>query len=681
MQVIALSRTLPICSRQSLTAVCGSPRSSRPRLAPLVASRTYHVSRVSCAAKDDQDSHAQPNLTAADHPLSIENLRNLAEDVPHTFFSRSTSPYFNLAIEHHLLTYSHPLSRILFTYVNTPCVIIGRNQNPWVECDIRAITRGTADGRHVELIRRRSGGGTVFHDEGNLNYTIIVPAEGFERKTHVQMVVDALVILREKEYMSRRWQDVKVNERNDIVARLRLKYRQEGVEEDWFKVSGTAFKLTRGRALHHGTLLHSSPYVDSIGSFLRSPGKDYITAKGVESVRSPVTNLWHAPKARQRRLLSYNVRRAIEHMWQGKYAVESSNSPDSIPVAHGQPEDLIPELMAGIHELQTHAWRWNQTPSFSFDSKEIVIGGKSLQLGFDAKNGLIQSVKASGELQATYGQLLVGQSIQGLSALNQWQEILTDGEMTTVLQKVVIQLLETCFPPLENKYYGNMLQQKTEAGSIETQGQSSHALSDNKQEIRYGGRLHPNEVGMLHKLDNAIEQLGIYLIKWSILWQRVSNVGNSIPRAGNMIRKMGRVWLHLVLDDLIALTEQVNTSMMEVQRTMVKLLNRSRNRARRQAKFAFQPMHARLAQIASKIKAQTLQLTRILTRVLVEERERASRRSVRVGLYDDDERIGTNEQKDSQCTPEISAEARSNAQSILEATLAMIDQQDQQGER
>ena len=368
-------------------------------------------------------------------------------------------------------------------------------------------------------------------------------------------------------------------------------------------------------------------------------------------------------------------------MWVGKYAVKSSNSPESIQVANGQPEDLIPELMAGIHELRTQAWRWDQTPSFSFDSKEIVIGGQSLQLGFDAKNGLIQSVKASEDLQATYRQLLVGQSIQELSALDQWQELLSDGEMTTVLQKALIQLLETCFPPLENKYYGNMLQQKPEAGSIETQEQSSHALSDNKQEVRYGGRLHPNEVGMLHNLDNAIEQLGNYLIKWSILWQRVSNVGKNIPHPGNMIRKMGRVWLHLVLDDVTAVTEQVNTSMMEVQRTIIKLLKRSRNRARRQAKFVFQPMHARLAQIASKIRAQSLQLTGILTRVVIEERERAARRSVRVGLYDDDEGMSTNEQKDSQSTPEISAEARSNAQSILEATLAMIDQQDRRGER
>ena len=451
MQVVGLARPLKTCSRGHRVAARGTLNSSRQILAPEPALRSYHAGRSCCAARHWRHPHIQQTGSAVDHPLAIEKLRGLAPDVPHTFFSDSTSPYFNLAVEHHLLTYSHPASRILFTYTNTPCVIIGRNQNPWVECDIRTITRGTFDGRHVELIRRRSGGGTVFHDEGNLNYTVIVPGDGFERRTHVQMVADALATLHQTQSGWTRWHEVKVTDRNDIVASLRPKYRVEGVEDEWFKVSGTAFKLTRGRALHHGTLLHSSPYIDSIGTFLRSPGRGYITAKGVESVRSPVTNLWNVSNDRERKELSLSVRKAMERMWAQKYAGNSANPPDAIQVAQGQPQDLIPELATGLQELRTDPWRWDQTPGFSFDSKEIVMAGQSLRLTFEVKNGLVQSVQTSEVLQVKYEQLLLGQSIRELSALGSWEGLLADGEVAIGIQMRLIELLNLCFPPLESK--------------------------------------------------------------------------------------------------------------------------------------------------------------------------------------------------------------------------------------
>jgi lipoate-protein ligase A len=451
MQVVGLARPLKrTCSRLHRPAACGYLRFSRQNLASEAAVRTYFAGQLCYAARDGRIDSLKSG-SDVEHPLAIGKLRNLAPDVPHTFFSRSTSPYFNLAVEHHLLTYSHPSSRILFTYTNTPCVVIGRNQNPWVECDIRTITKGTSDGRHVQLIRRRSGGGTVFHDEGNLNYTVVVPGDGFERRTHVQMVVDALAALREKQNVSRRWNKVRVTDRNDIVACLEPKHREDGGEENWFKVSGTAFKLTRGRALHHGTLLHSSPYIDSIGTFLRSPGKDYITAKGVESVRSPVTNLWNVTKHRRRRDMTTSIRKAIERMWAQKYAVESVVPPDAIQVAEGQPEDLIPELMSGLQELRTDSWRWDQTPGFSFDSREIVMAGQRLRLTFEVKNGLVQSVQTSEVLQARYEQFLLGQSIRELSAPGRWEGLLTDEEMAIDLQRRLIEILQLCFPPLKSK--------------------------------------------------------------------------------------------------------------------------------------------------------------------------------------------------------------------------------------
>lgn len=704
MQITALSRTLPICRRLSPAAICGSIRFRPARLASLVASREYRDWHL-YAEKDKQSS--PQGVTAVNHPLSVQNLRQLAPDVPHTFFSRSRSPYFNLAVEHHLLTYSPPSSRILFTYTNTPCVVIGRNQNPWTECNLRTIAGGTSDGRPVEFIRRRSGGGTVFHDEGNLNYTVIVPAEGFERRTHVQMVVDALQSIQGNDYVSRRWAEVKVTDRNDIVARLDPKCTQEGVEkEEWFKVSGTAFKLTRGRALHHGTLLHSSPYIDAIGGFLQSPGKDYIAAKGVESVRSPVINLWNATSASQRRFLAYSIRKTIERVWAEKYAVESSDPLESIQIADGRPEETIPELIAGIEELKTQAWRWDQTPGFSFDSKDIVILGQSLRLAFEVKNGLVQSVKASEEVRAMYEQRLVGKSIRELSAKGNWRRILMRGNARNLPEKAMLQLLGMCFPMLENEAGGQGMSEKpesgrvetgstaetgtaetaiTDAGIAETRPQNSRPLPSHEWHMQDNIRLQRDEARLLEILINAIDRHDKIFTTWSTIHQRLHTTDEKPSRAGNMIRKMGGKWLHLVVNDLAFATQRVTVSIRQMQRPIERLLRPARNRKRRKVMIKVTPLYQRVEEIEKQIRWSGMRLARVLTRVLVEERRRKRSRGGRVGLYDDDDygvggvvverERGRGRERNSE------EEGMSNAQGILEATLRMIEMEDRERER
>lgn len=193
------------------------------------------------------------------------------------YISRSRNPYLNLSIEHYLLQKSPEDSTILFLYSNAPSVIIGRNQNPWNEVNL-GILRNEPLG--VRLVRRRSGGGTVFHDEGNVNYSVICPTPVFNRDKHAEMVVRALQKLGV--------QKARVNERHDIVVDKKLKGEEE---ERPFKVSGSAYKLTRLRSLHHGTCLLSSPHLHAISRYLRSPAKPFIKARGVDSVSSPITNL------------------------------------------------------------------------------------------------------------------------------------------------------------------------------------------------------------------------------------------------------------------------------------------------------------------------------------------------------------------------------------------------------
>ena len=228
------------------------------------------------------------------------------------YVSRSLDPFLNLSIEHYLLQKSPPNSTILFLYVNSPCVVIGRNQNPWLEVDLNLLTQPRALGytqqiggkssrlpwENVQLVRRRSGGGTVFHDEGNVNYSVICPTANFTRDKHAEMVTRAI-----REFNLR----ARVNERHDIV----LDQGSVLEEKDWpdtadmhrtmfhpnseknlpLKVSGSAYKLTRQRSLHHGTCLLASANLARISQYLTSPSRSFIKARGVESVRSPVGNV------------------------------------------------------------------------------------------------------------------------------------------------------------------------------------------------------------------------------------------------------------------------------------------------------------------------------------------------------------------------------------------------------
>ena len=225
------------------------------------------------------------------------------------YTSKSNNPFLNLSIEHFLLQKSPADSTILFFYVDRPSVVIGRNQNPWLEADLKLLRRGSSlkawatDGSvqklnaTIDIVRRRSGGGAVFHDYGNVNYCVICPTQDFTRDKHAEMVVKAI---RPDNPRAR------VNERHDIV----LDQGQPGANgsqldttdmhetefqtdaQQALKVSGSAYKLTRARSLHHGTCLLDSPNIKELSQYLKSPARPFLKARGVESVRSPVGNVY-----------------------------------------------------------------------------------------------------------------------------------------------------------------------------------------------------------------------------------------------------------------------------------------------------------------------------------------------------------------------------------------------------
>ena len=338
--------------------------------------------------------------TAASRALL--NLASISEGSETlTFRSTSNNPYHNLSIEDYLLRNSDHSSRILFFYTNRPCVVFGRNQNPWLECNLQrlqdGLSRGEAEDGNtktglkskveaipIDFVRRRSGGGTVFHDLGNLNYSVIVPNDkDFNRRTHAEMVVRGLASLDGWDLKAQ----IKVNERHDIVM------RRQG-QEQWLKISGSAFKLTRGRALHHGTLLYSSPYLSQISGLLRSPARDLIQAKGVESVRSKVGNLTWMEDAAKRQELESAIVDNVTAEFLRLYGQTRDTQPRPLEVSDQECRlETNVKIADGVNELMSNEWRFGQTPRFDFDSG--MVDGSRLQ--FHSNRGLIETWKLGGK--------------------------------------------------------------------------------------------------------------------------------------------------------------------------------------------------------------------------------------------------------------------------------------------
>ena len=174
--------------------------------------------------------------------------------------SNQTEPYWNIAVEQWLVECADAVT--LYLWRNRRTAIIGQNQNPYSEVNVEALE---ADGGF--LMRRKTGGGAVYHDEGNLNFSFVVPKALYDQQRQfgvIQRAVESFGLHTE------------LSGRNDILAEGR-------------KFSGNAFSKGRVNDLHHGTLLISGDMSDLARYLKPKPAK--LQKHGVQSVRSRVVNL------------------------------------------------------------------------------------------------------------------------------------------------------------------------------------------------------------------------------------------------------------------------------------------------------------------------------------------------------------------------------------------------------
>jgi lipoate-protein ligase A len=409
-------------------------------------------------------------LCARGHATWHERLSEPSNQLQ-IYRSRSSDPFINLSIEHHLFQKSPPGSKILFQYTNRPSIVIGRNQNPWLEVNLALLNpsahgstqTSTADLGKIDLVRRRSGGGTVFHDEGNVNWSVVCDFTEFTRDKHAEMVVRALRCVGIER--------ARVNERHDIVLDQgsRDAASRTADPEDThvtpftskelrpLKVSGSAYKMARNRALHHGTALLSSPNLNVIPHYLHSPAKPYISAKGVESVSSPVSNIGIENEV---------FMKAVQRHFMKQYKV-----PHDVQEVTVDDDALdIPEVRKGYEEMKSLEWTYLQTPGFTFSTQPLTEDQESPSvscclilitatlineqhgpcLTFEARHGAILNCQwtadGSSEVDIEVSKGL-GQALNGIRIHEHrdWDALL-DGQLPADQAKEISDFLAKMFP-------------------------------------------------------------------------------------------------------------------------------------------------------------------------------------------------------------------------------------------
>lgn len=274
--------------------------------------------------------------------------------------ARGTDPYENLAVEAALLESVASDACVLYLWQNRRTVVIGRNQNVWQECKVEALQR---DGGC--LARRLSGGGAVFQDTGNLNFTFLLPVEAFDLARQQEVVLRAVA----------RWGVRAVRTgRNDIEA-------------DGRKFSGNAFYHADGRSYHHGTLLVQADLED-LTRYLRV-SEDKLRSKGVASVRARVVNL--AALAPQ--ITVETLRASLVEAFGEVYGLE----PEALP---------LPPDSARVHALRekfaSQGWLYGHRIPLDWTlSKRFGWGG--MELAFHVESGVVRQAAAfSDALEAQF---------------------------------------------------------------------------------------------------------------------------------------------------------------------------------------------------------------------------------------------------------------------------------------
>ena len=270
--------------------------------------------------------------------------------------THSDNPSYNLAFEEYVLC-NRTLGDYLILWQNANAVIIGQNQNAEAE-----INRNFVDAHQIQVVRRSTGGGAVYHDLGNLNYSFITDAGDLEQLTLNRFTAPVVDALRQLGL------NAETSGRNDILINGR-------------KISGTAQRVIGGRILHHGTLLFDADPQMLEGALQADPLK--YQSRGMKSVRSRVSNI----------RMYLNSDMDLPAFWtylKGHFEKKGMQT--------GTLTDEEIDSVFALKQQKYDTWEWNfgKSPPYDLSAKRRWTGG-TLEILISVERGILQNVEFYGD--------------------------------------------------------------------------------------------------------------------------------------------------------------------------------------------------------------------------------------------------------------------------------------------
>tara|TARA_R110000868_G_scaffold209666_1_gene459519 strand:+ start:175 stop:1155 length:981 start_codon:yes stop_codon:yes gene_type:complete len=273
----------------------------------------------------------------------------------------SIDPYFNIAADEYI--FKHLQEDCFMLWRNDNAIIVGKHQNTMAEINVDYVKE-----KGIKVVRRLSGGGAVFHDLGNLNFSFTRTGENTEVVDFKRYTLPILEVLQQLGI------DAKFEGRNDLTI-------------DGKKFSGNAEHVFKNKVLHHGTILFSSEMKDVSGALKISPLK--YKDRAVKSIPKRVTNV--SEHLKEKISLEDFREKIIAHIL--------ASYEDCKPYEFTK-EDI--EAIEKIKEEKYAKWEWNygHSPNYNFRQGVRTKGG-TLEMNLEVKKGIIQEAKIFGDFFGT----------------------------------------------------------------------------------------------------------------------------------------------------------------------------------------------------------------------------------------------------------------------------------------
>ena len=306
------------------------------------------------------------------------------------FETGSTDPYYNLAFEEYVFDHFEE-GDILILWQNDNTVVIGKNQ-----ITAQQVNAPFIEEHKVNVVRRMTGGGAVYHDLGNLNYSFITDDDGEDVSSTLEVLARPIV-----EALKGLGLDAEVSGRNDILIGGR-------------KVSGTAQRVAHDRILHHGTLLFEANKEMVAGAL--KVDQEKFRGKGIKSVSARIGNIRdflleeaaHGKKGAGTADVTEAAGMKAEEREREELPVDISSFwaylRRALPGADREPVTLDSEALAAIEELadtkyRTYEWNYGRSPRFEISSRRYLPGGL-LETFVNVRHDRIEEVRFHGDFLA-----------------------------------------------------------------------------------------------------------------------------------------------------------------------------------------------------------------------------------------------------------------------------------------